>query len=424
MMRRPPNLIHFFRYPVIAGTALLTIVVTLAWWAKIDVSLLIGSSMIRRGELWRLVTSIFLHRDILHLVFNIYWLWVFGTLVEEVFGHLKTAVLVLLFSLGPNALEYAFANGGVGLSGAGYGLFGLLWVLSKRDERFRDAIDHRTIQIFVGWFFVCIVLTAINILPVGNIAHGAGAVLGMLTGFVITLPERLAPVSSGVVALLFGLWAATLGRPTVNLSRYGSYDECNQGYTALVANRNEEAVHWFREAVAYHHSVPVCWLNLGISYQRLNNSVAALAAFRKAAEMGDADGQFYVGTMYESGSGGLAKDSQQALYWYRKAADQGSAAGMNNAAWAFATSSDPAIRNPALALEYARLAVAAGQNHPDPNHLDTLAEAYYVNGQYDDAVKTEQRAIALASADANGQFQKSLEKYLRAAQSTRHHKAK
>ena len=97
---------------------------------------------------------------------------------------------------------------------------------------------------------------------------------------------------------------------------------------------------------------------------------------------------------------------------------------MNIAAWAFATSSDPAIRNPALALEYARKAVAAGNDHPDPNHLDTLAEAYYVNGQYDDAVKTEQRAIALASADAKGQFEKSLEKYQRALQSSRHLKAK
>ena len=419
-MRKPPKLTEVFRYPVIAGTALLAFAVTFAWWAKIDVSSLIGSAMIRRGELWRLITSIFPHVNILHLIFNVYWLWVFGTLVEENFGHLKTAGLILLFSIGPNALEFAFASGGVGLSGVGYGLFGLLWVLSKRDERFRDAIDDKTISLFVSWFVLCIILTATNILPVGNIAHGAGAVLGILTGFAITLPEHMAPISAGVAAILFALWAATFGRPMVNLSRYGGYDECRQGYNALVAQRNQEAVRWLKEAVAYRSSPPGCWLDLGIGYQRMNNDTAALGAYRKAADMGDADGQFYLGTMYESGRGGLNKDAKQALYWYRKAADQGSASGMNNAAWAFATSSDPAIRNPVLALDYARKAVAAGGEHPDPNHLDTLAEAYYVNGRYDDAVKTEQRAIALVPATEQEEFKKSLEKYQLALRDNRH----
>lgn len=416
-MRRPPPLTQFLRYPVAGGTALLAIGVTLAWWAKMDVTPLVASAMVGRGEIWRLITSIFPHVSILHLVFNLYWLWVFGTLVEDVFGHLKTAALVVLFSVGPNALEYAFASGGVGLSGVGYGLFGLLWVLSKRDERFRDAIDQRTIQLFVGWFFFCIVLTITNILPVGNIAHGAGAVLGILTGFAIALPERVGPVAAGAGAILFGLWAATLGRPTVNLSRSGGYEECKLGYYALMAKRDQEAVRWFKEGVAYRSAPAGCWLDLGIGYQRLNDAKAAVAAYRKAADLGNPDGEYYLGTMYENGVGGVTKDSTQALYWYRKAADQGSANGMNNAAWAFATSSDPAIRNPTAALDYARKAVQAGNDHPDPNHLDTLAEAYYVNGRYEDAVKTEKQALALIPGDDKGEFEKRLEKYLNAFES-------
>src|SRR5437763_10942122 len=96
-MRTAPKLTEAPRYPVIAGTALLSIGVTIAWWAKIDISPLLPSAMIRRGELWRLVTAIFPHLGILHLAFNVYWLWVFGTLVEEVYGHLKTMALILLF---------------------------------------------------------------------------------------------------------------------------------------------------------------------------------------------------------------------------------------------------------------------------------------------------------------------------------------
>ena len=74
-MRVAPKLTEVPRYPVVAGTALLAIGVTIAWWAKVDISPLFETAMIRRGELWRLVTSIFPHGGILHLAFNIYWLW-------------------------------------------------------------------------------------------------------------------------------------------------------------------------------------------------------------------------------------------------------------------------------------------------------------------------------------------------------------
>lgn len=84
---------------------MLAVGVTLAWWAKVDISPLFANAMIRRGELRRLVTSILPHAGVLHLVFNIYWLWIFGTLIEETFGHLKTAVLILLFAVAPGNLD-------------------------------------------------------------------------------------------------------------------------------------------------------------------------------------------------------------------------------------------------------------------------------------------------------------------------------
>src|SRR5437764_1092788 len=135
-MRQPPKWTEFHRYPVVSGAALIAIGVTIAWWSKVDISPLFETAMIRRGELWRLLTSIFPHADILHLAFNVYWLWVFGRLVEQVYGHLKTALLIVLFAVGSGSLEFAFARGGVGLSGVGYGFFGLLWILSRFDEKF------------------------------------------------------------------------------------------------------------------------------------------------------------------------------------------------------------------------------------------------------------------------------------------------
>lgn len=416
-MRQSPKWTEFIKYPITTGTGLLAVGVTLAWWAKIDVSPLFESPLVRSGEVWRLVTSIFPHLDTLHLIFNLYWLWVFGTLVEEVYGHFKTAGLFLLFAVGPNALEYAFSVGGVGLSGVGYGLFGLLWILSRRDERFRDAIDTRTIQLFVVWFFICIVLTMAKVMAVGNIAHGAGAVLGILTAYAITMPERRTMIATSMVLLLaFGFWASTVGRPRVNLSAYGGYEECRIGDVAMRAQHYDQALKWLQIAVTYRKPQLACLTDLGFTYQSLNRGDQALATYQKAAAMGDAESSYYVAAIYEQGRAGIPKDLKKATFWYSKAAEQVQADTpnpdlLNNIAWALATSSEPEVRSPAAALQYAQKAIAAEKGQPRPHILDTLAEAYYVNERYTDAVRTEKQAIELAAASEKSDYQKNLEKY-------------
>jgi membrane associated rhomboid family serine protease len=285
-MRNPPALIDYPRYPAVASTVVLAVGITFAWWLKEDISMLFATAEIRRGELWRLVTCIFPHLSVLHLIFNVYWLLAFGSIIEEIYGHTKTALLIVFLAFGSNAFEFAFARGGAGLSGVGYGLFGLLWVLSRRDDRFRDAMDQRTVTLFVGWFFFCIVTTLANIMPVGNVAHGAGALLGMLTGIAITMPRyRLLTVSGTAALVLFGLWGATFGRPMVNLSGKAGYEEGKWGYDALIANRNQEAARWLRDATKMQPTVPSYWFDLGIAYQRLGNMPAAKAAYQRAHQL-------------------------------------------------------------------------------------------------------------------------------------------
>jgi membrane associated rhomboid family serine protease len=285
-MRPAPKWTEFPRYPVIAGTAILAVSVTIAWWSKQNISPLFETAMIRRGELWRLLTAVLPHSSLLHLVFNIYWLWVFGTIIESVYGHFRTAALIAIFAVGSGAMEFAFSLGGVGLSGVGYGLFGLLWVLSRQDDRFHDAIDQKTVQLFVLWFFFCIATTLMHIFSVGNIAHGAGAILGALTGAAIVYPQRRTLITAGIgIIILFGLWGSTFGRPKINLSGKAGYEEGQWGYTALRANHNQEAVHWFRDAATYQPKLAVYWFDLGIAYHRLGNTAAAKAAYQKALQL-------------------------------------------------------------------------------------------------------------------------------------------
>lgn len=407
-MRAPKSISEFPHYPVTAGTAALAVGVTVAWWTKVDISPLLPSATIRRGELWRLVTSILPHGGILHLAFNVYWLWIFGSIIEEVFGHLKTLALFAMFAVGSSALEFGILDGGMGLSGVGYGLFGLLWILSDRDPRFENAVDQRTVQLFVAWFFICIVTTLFKVMPVANLAHAGGAVLGILVGSAISMPRRRGlAVGGAVLFLAFALWAATVGRPRVNLSRERGREEAQFAYKALESHRNQEAVRWLRDAIRYRPHESAYWFNLMIAYSRLGDQPGFLTACRRAAEEGEAEAQNTLGEFYNFGSGGLAKNETQAAYWYLKAADQGNVDAENSIAWLYLTSADPALRNPSMALQYARKAVKAGNENPNPNYLDTLAEAYYANRQYGDAVKTEQEVIRLAA------LQKELARYMK-----------
>jgi membrane associated rhomboid family serine protease len=258
-----PRLRDISQYPVISGTALLATAVTLAWWKGTDIGMLLGSAEIRRGQWWRLITSVLPHLDIFHLVFNLYWLWVLGTRIEGIYGHLKTALLMLLLAIGSNAMEFALAAPGVGLSGVGYGLFGLLYVVARHDERFEGAIDRRTESLFIAWFFICIFLTTTNTFNVGNVAHGAGAVIGVLIAYAIVLPKRRELFVVAVTAvLLFGIWGSTTGRPLVNFSKYGGYEESQWAYDALKANKNQEAIRWFRDAVRYQPKIAADWYDL------------------------------------------------------------------------------------------------------------------------------------------------------------------
>src|SRR5216683_2202623 len=56
-MRNPPSPLFWNRYPVTAVTALLAILVTLAWWEGLDVSFLFCDFRVSQGEIWRFVTS-------------------------------------------------------------------------------------------------------------------------------------------------------------------------------------------------------------------------------------------------------------------------------------------------------------------------------------------------------------------------------
>jgi membrane associated rhomboid family serine protease len=241
-----------------------------------------------RSEPWRLLTSALPHLDLPHLVFNVYWLWVFGTLLEEVLGHARLLGIIALFAVGSAAAEYAMTNGGVGLSGVGYGLFGLLWVLSSRSLRFKGAVDARTAQLFGVWFVFCVVTTHLGVMPVGNFAHGGGAVLGALLGYAMSertpAARRVAAAAGVPVLVVASLLGATVLRPRVNLAHDGSAS-FQLGYDAIQAGRFDDAIRHFHDSVAMNEKDAKAWYNLGIACDSAHRSGEAAAAYRHAYDL-------------------------------------------------------------------------------------------------------------------------------------------
>jgi hypothetical protein len=183
-----------------------------------------------------------------------------------------------------------------------------------------------------------------------------------------------------------------------------------------IGKDSAEAAKWAR--LAAEHGNPRAQLLLARRYELGDgvpkDDVEAVNWLRKAAEQGNADAEAALASRYDSGRG-VERSEVEALNWYLKSARQDDSSGLNGVAWLYATSSDPSVRNPQKALEYAVKAVAATEEK-DAAVLDTLAESYYVNGQYGKAVETERKALALQPGDPlKGLLQKSLKKYEDAA---------
>ena len=137
------------------GSIILAVVVTLVSWSDPPtVEPVVMSAAAFHGEPWRLVSSMLPHGSLFHLAFNLYWVWLFGTLLEERLGSVAAAGIVALTAAGSAAAEYALFYGGIGLSGVVYGLFGLLQVLKTRDPRFLGVLDQGTVNLLVAWFFI------------------------------------------------------------------------------------------------------------------------------------------------------------------------------------------------------------------------------------------------------------------------------
>ena len=258
-----------------------------------DLGYLIAEPVRWQRQPWLLITTTLLHANPLHLAFNLYWLAVFGVAIEGVFGTLRTAALLLVLAASSSAAEHAVSASAIGLSGVGYGLFGFLWAIQRSDPRFRGAIDQQTTLLFVAWFFFCIASTYTGLLPIGNVAHASGALMGGLLGWGCSRARapglaRFLP-SAGFVGLV--ALACTVGRPLLMKREILAWEYGEEGLEALNADRNERAAELLELAVRTDASERGSWWNLGVARWRLERFEEANEAFDRAVALAPPEGE-------------------------------------------------------------------------------------------------------------------------------------
>ncbi len=145
-----------------------------------------------RGQVWRLVTPIFMHGGWIHLIFGLYMFYQFGRLVELARGHWVLLGLVLFIAVLSNLAEYLLADfkdwpqgilvpqaNFLGMSGVIYGLFGYAWIRGRVDPGSGMQLHPNTVAILMIWLVICLV----GFMPIANVAHVSGLLVGMAIGY-------------------------------------------------------------------------------------------------------------------------------------------------------------------------------------------------------------------------------------------------
>lgn len=144
-----------------------------------------GLADIHRGEVWRLITPIFLHGGLLHLAMNVMAMMSLGTAVEYLRGTRTLLILTVTSAVTSNIGEYLWQavyqhqlRGWVGISGVAFALFGYVWMKGRVEPEHGMAISPRSVQFMLIW----LVIGFTPFFPMANGAHVAGLVVGMLFG--------------------------------------------------------------------------------------------------------------------------------------------------------------------------------------------------------------------------------------------------
>ncbi|MBS0630216.1 MAG: rhomboid family intramembrane serine protease [Verrucomicrobia bacterium] len=149
---------------------------------------------IREGEVWRLFTPVLLHGSLLHILFNMIWVWILLPPIEARLPKWKILLLILLLGVIPCVAQYLVSGPYfLGFSGIVVGLVGFIWV-RQRVAPWEGYPLQKTTIIFVLVYVAAlfgleifaliknVITTSTASANIANTAHIVGGLIGMLLG--------------------------------------------------------------------------------------------------------------------------------------------------------------------------------------------------------------------------------------------------
>ena len=151
----------------------------LSRWAKVN-------ELIRQGEAYRLFTSMFLHLNLMHILFNGYALFIIGRDVEALFGHVRFALIYFLGGLSGSLASFVFTDApSVGASGAIFAIFGAEMVYFYQNRRLHGEIGRRHLNQLVILMLFNLGLGFFSSATSGFRLDNAGHIGGLIGGIVL-----------------------------------------------------------------------------------------------------------------------------------------------------------------------------------------------------------------------------------------------
>lgn len=239
--------------------------------------------LIWAGEYWRLITPIFLHIGVTHLILNSWSLYVFGPLVEKVFGRLKFLIIYLLAGLIGSIMSVIMTpNLAAGASGAIFGLMGALLYLSYY---YRDAVNrHFVINLVLVILFN--IYYGFTNAGIDNYAHLGGLFGGLITSTILgTVHESKftkVKITLGFLWLTVILALLTLSLQPDEANPQWNFHQGNQAYEAH--NYNSSVKYYQMVLKVTPNSVETHY-NLGLAYKNLNRREEAIKEFQTVLEL-------------------------------------------------------------------------------------------------------------------------------------------
>ncbi|MBU1136209.1 MAG: rhomboid family intramembrane serine protease [Nanoarchaeota archaeon] len=141
-------------------------------------------------EIWRFVTSIFLHGSSIHLVYNLFALLLFGLILESLISSRKFLIVFFLTGIFANLISVFFYEKSLGASGAIFGIIGTLTILKPLMTVWAFSLPMPLFVASIIWL-IGDVLGVFIPSNTANLAHLSGLAIGLIIGVLIRTKKQI-----------------------------------------------------------------------------------------------------------------------------------------------------------------------------------------------------------------------------------------